>query len=68
MAIDNLYVRCSVDEIAKIRYDFEDYKKKDQQLKKGLLSKKEKKQREEMLKKKKSEDNDNYKTKGKKYN
>ena len=30
MAIDNLYVRCSIDDIAKIRYDFEDYRKKDQ--------------------------------------
>ena len=28
MAIDNLYLRCSADEIAKIRYDFEDYRKK----------------------------------------
>ena len=29
MAIDNLYSRCSLDEIAKIRYDFEDFRRKE---------------------------------------
>ena len=30
MAIDNLYLRCSTDDIAKIRYDFEDFRRKEQ--------------------------------------
>jgi len=63
MAIDNMYLRCSVYEIAKIRYDFEDYRKKELLNKIGL-SKKEKKAREEMLKRKKNENIENYKAKG----
>ena len=63
MGIDNLYLRCSADEIAKIRYDFEEYRKKELCFKKGL-SKKEKKEREEMMRRKKNENTENYKAKG----
>ena len=64
MAIDNLYSRCSTDDIAKIRYEFEDFRRKEQFKKKKGLTKKEKKEREEILKRRKNEDTENYKTKG----